>query len=203
MTKPENTTKRDPLMHLAGSLGGVGRYVEEMEAAGQSELVNSDRLPTKFNDYDLKDPQKAYEALGFGFGEPDPGDPMFREATLPKGWSRQGSSHSMWSHIVDELGRKRVSIFYKAAWYDRDAFMSLTTVASCASDVLHGEVSEPIFDDAWCTPEAFAAALRKIREGRAEYLPLYEGREDQHASERHAELVAEIAKIDDLIKRYA
>jgi predicted secreted protein len=29
----------------------------------------------------------------------------------------------MWSYIVDDEGTQRVAIFYKAAFYDRDAFM--------------------------------------------------------------------------------
>ena len=31
----------------------------------------------------------------------------------------------MWSHIVDAEGRKRVAVFYKAAFYDRRADMRL------------------------------------------------------------------------------
>ncbi|GAA3751590.1 hypothetical protein [Micromonospora maritima] len=197
----ENTSRRDPLTHLAGAWGDPGRYIEEQEAAGQAQLVNSDRLPTKFNDWDLKDPQKAYEDLGFIFGPVDAGDPMFRQAQLPKGWKRQGSDHSMWSYLVDELGRKRVSIFYKAAFYDRDAFMSLTSVGNYAYDVLHGEVEEPIFDGAWCTPAAFVEALRKKRADRVGILEMYQ-RNASDETDRIDELNSEIARIDELIKHH-
>ena len=44
---------------------------------------------------------------------------------LPEGWKREASYHPMWSHIVDGAGKQRVSIFYKAASYDRKAHMSL------------------------------------------------------------------------------
>ncbi|MFI5934745.1 hypothetical protein [Actinoplanes sp. NPDC051494] len=121
----ENTSKRGPLLHLAGSLGGPGRYIEEMESSGQTQLVNSDRLPTRIN----HGAQADFEAVGFVFGDIDKRDPLFRQVTLPAGWKRQGSDHAMWSYIVDKQGSKRVAIFYKAAFYDRDAFMSLREVA--------------------------------------------------------------------------
>jgi hypothetical protein len=53
------------------------------------------------------------------------GDPMFQYVTLPKGWKKVGTDHSMWSNLVDEQGRKRAGIFYKAAFYDRSAHLSL------------------------------------------------------------------------------
>lgn len=116
----ENTGKRDPLLHLLGAMSdGTSDYITGMEADGQRQLVNSDRLPVRSGGDD------AYLKLGFTFGDPDASDPLFRPATLPPGWKREGSDHSMWSYIVDEQGRKRVGIFYKAAFYDRDAFMRL------------------------------------------------------------------------------
>lgn len=121
----ENTSDRDPLLHLMGALDGSDSYITGMEAAGQRQLVESEALPTQINGGTLKD----FEALGFTFGDPDPRDPLFRPATLPAGWKKVRTDHSMWSKIVDDEGRERARIFYKAAFYDRDAFMSLETIA--------------------------------------------------------------------------
>jgi len=122
----EDTSTRDPLIHMVGMLGGGSgsAYIEGMEAAGQRQLVNSTTLPTDlgYGDTTIAD----YEALGFKFGDVVAGDPMFQEATLPEGWERQGSDHAMWSYIVDERGIERVGIFYKAAFYDRSAHMSIS-----------------------------------------------------------------------------
>ncbi|WP_329311666.1 hypothetical protein [Streptomyces sp. NBC_01262] len=158
----DNTTRRfkedpaEPLLLLAAGLGpgGTDQFIGEQEAAGQRQLVNSDRLPTS-----LRSPREEFEALGFTFGDPDPGDPMFCPATLPEGWSRQASDHNMWSYIVDTLGRRRVSIFYKAAFYDRSSFMRLDTVSVYVTDrVYHGQ---PIVtDEVWATHQAVAAELR-------------------------------------------
>ncbi len=104
---------------VASTPGGI----EAQEKAGQQELVQSDKLPTEI----LYSSQEDFEALGFVFGEEVKGDPLFRHATLPEGWKREASDHDMWSYIVDENGVRRVSIFYKAAFYDRGAHMSLDT----------------------------------------------------------------------------
>jgi hypothetical protein len=162
----KNTTAEmanDPaeaLLALAVSSGpgGPGRYIEETERAGQSQLVNSDRLPTTV---DSDGGDEPFIALGFTFGPPDNGDALFRKATLPPGWKREGSDHAMWSHLVDTLGRRRVAIFYKAAFYDRDAFMSLQTRHAYLSSVLYDGV-KPVLDDEWLTLELCREELGRI-----------------------------------------
>jgi hypothetical protein len=119
----ENTTKaveESPTLGLATAMPGG---IEASERAGQAGLLLSDLLPVDIGGG--PDEQKRYEALGFVFGEVVERDPIFREVKLPAGWSRKGSSHAMWSHIVDEKGRERVAVFYKAAFYDRRAGASL------------------------------------------------------------------------------
>ena len=134
---PENTAKADPLLNLLRSMEPGG--IEAMEAQGQRELLNSTTLPT-----DTSGSDEAFLALGFAFGETVPGDDLFRQATLPAGWERKGSDHAMWSYVVDDRGIERVAIFYKAAFYDRRAFMRLDNVgASLASKFIYGD--DPTF----------------------------------------------------------
>lgn len=192
---PENTTDRDPLIHLLGAMSdGMGGYVEGMEAVGQRQLVHSDRLPADAGDGDA-----AYLALGFTFGSVDPADRLFRPATLPQGWTRKPSDHSLWSYIVDELGRKRVSIFYKAAFYDRSAFMRLQTVSSYVSELLR-DGGKPVLDDTWCTRDAVGEALTSIRARHEERLDLYASRVNDPsvpwAAEELATTRGELAKLD-------
>ena len=134
VTDIENTTDRDPMIHLMGSLdAGTDTYITGMEAAGQRQLVTSDKLPANAD-------WPAFEALGFVKGEPVEGDPLFVRAALPEGWTRAPSAHSMHSHIVDERGVVRVNIFYKAAFYDRRADMHLARVGSeVATAVVYGD----------------------------------------------------------------
>jgi len=106
----ENTSQRDPAMHVLGaSVDGVSGYVGFSELAGQYQAVHSDRLPTKGSD----NPELA--GLGIALGEVDERDPLFRKATLPAGWTRAAADDSRGSHLVDPLGRRRGVIFYKAA----------------------------------------------------------------------------------------
>jgi len=124
---PENTSKTPPLAHLVGMIGegGVARYIEEQERDGQRQLAKSESLPSQLNGCT----EEEVRAIGIDLG-PIPkdihkGDALFRPATLPDGWKIELTNHSMWSCIVDDRGFARASMFYKAAFYDRAAHLSL------------------------------------------------------------------------------
>lgn len=110
---------RVPIPALDGvSIPGA---VEATERAGQTAFVaDINALPIKV---ESDETDETYTALGFFFGEPI--DKLFREARLPDGWKKSATDHDMWSHIVDATGVVRVEVFYKAAFYDRRAFMRL------------------------------------------------------------------------------
>jgi hypothetical protein len=63
--------------------------------------------------------RETAETFGFTFGED--ADDIFVNVIAPDGWSIRPSDHSMHSDILDNLGRVRGGIFYKAAYYDRRA----------------------------------------------------------------------------------
>lgn len=114
---PTNTTKTDPMLALAEAMiFGSSRSIEMQESRGQKELVESQVLPTEGLD----------KIHGIVIGDKVPGDPMFTYVTLPEGWKKESTDHSMWSSLVDDKGRVRASIFYKAAFYDRSAFIRPT-----------------------------------------------------------------------------
>lgn len=170
MESIRNTTEdmHDPVeasMFLLNQLGSADpgdptAAIMHMEAEGQRQLVNSDRLPTRV--LHTVGGDEAFLALGFTFGPPDSGDSLFRPATLPVGWKRERSDHAMWSYLVDEHGRHRVSIFYKAAFYDRDAHMSLETHYGYLRGVLDGDVL--VLDDVWLTRAVAVTELQTIAE---------------------------------------
>lgn len=115
----EDTTKAAANHPLVGLVMRLPDAIEASEARGQEQLVASQSLPT-----DVRD-RKVFEALGFTFGKPFADDPLFAPATLPAGWTKRGTNHSMHSEILDDKGRVRAGVFYKAAFYDRKADMSL------------------------------------------------------------------------------
>lgn len=120
--------QEDPMLLLfdAMSRGSSSGVIEASEKRGQDALVSGAsrgdcQLPT-----DMRDGARAsLEAAGVKFlGQAD-GDPMFQCCTLPAGWKIRATTHQMHSDLRDDKGRKRASIFYKAAFYDRSAHLSM------------------------------------------------------------------------------
>lgn len=100
---------------VAATPGGI----EAQEAAGQAMLCASEQLPKEVRGAT----REQLEALGFKFG--DDVDELFVTCTLPPGWKKQATGHSMHSDLLDDKGRRRAGIFYKAAFYDRRADMRM------------------------------------------------------------------------------
>lgn len=102
--------------------GTTAGTIEGQEARGQHSFVTSDTLPVD----GLSRCRPVLEAAGAVFGEVCPKDPIFQFVTLPPGWSKKPTDHSMWSILVDAEGKERAAIFYKAAFYDRSAHILLS-----------------------------------------------------------------------------
>lgn len=127
MKKVTDTSKIDPALILAEMMGagGSSQAIQAQESRGQREAVNSDQLPTKGL---LGADWPIYEAMGIKIVEKAPGttaskDLLFCEVDLPKGWKKAATDHAMWNNLIDDKGRIRATFFYKAAFYDRDAFI--------------------------------------------------------------------------------
>lgn len=123
---PENSTaavNKDPMSFLEmASVMGSSNAIETQEAHGQQSFIGSDTLPTEMT----SDARKTLEKAGVKFLGTVPGDEIFQYVTLPKGWRKEATDHSMWSKLVDEKGKERASIFYKAAFYDRRSHLQMT-----------------------------------------------------------------------------
>jgi hypothetical protein len=107
--------------HPGWIMGVNPEAIEQQEKKGQNQLINSSELPVNINDED----KKILQDQGVKFGSPLAKDPIFCIAELPKGWSKRATDHSMWSELIDQDGNYKASIFYKAAFYDRSAFMRI------------------------------------------------------------------------------
>lgn len=108
--------------------------IEAQEKAGQLEQAALETLPIDLG-RDRGDGtmwRKCWESLGFQFGMPV--DELFVEAKFPPGWSKRPTDHSMWSDVIDDKGRVRGKVFYKAAFYDRRAHAMLVPRFSVDSD---------------------------------------------------------------------
>ncbi len=123
MNKVTNTSENQMFGWLMGGNPGA---IEAQEAQGQRELVESSQLPAKVNSRSINIIEQ-YALMGIAVIGETKGDKLFLDVELPKGWKLESTDHSMWSRLVDDKDRERASIFYKAAFYDRDAFVNFST----------------------------------------------------------------------------
>lgn len=100
---------------VASTPGGI----EKQEAQGQVDFVADKTLPVECIDCS----RDQLEKMGILFGEVV--DDLFISCKLPEGWSKRPTEHSMWSDLLDGKGHTRAHIFYKAAFYDRKAHITL------------------------------------------------------------------------------
>lgn len=100
---------------VAATPGGI----EAQERAGQRTFVQSSTLPKKCIGCTWEQIERA------GIVRGDDVDDLFVRVALPQGWAIVPTDHSMWSKLLDERGRERATMFYKAAFYDRAAHISL------------------------------------------------------------------------------
>jgi hypothetical protein len=118
----ENTRESHPLVNLMVAMGENGSGIEAQERRGQHQLVESSQLPAKVGQ--RGDPKPFYEGCGIKVVGETSGDSLFLDVQLPEGWAIKSTDHSMWSNLKDNNGCTRATIFYKAAFYDREAFIN-------------------------------------------------------------------------------
>lgn len=141
ITDKTETFANDALGILAHAMatGSADAPILAQEANGQRELVRGSQLP-RTGLFGANRPK--WEAIGFKIlGEDnEKGDRLFVDVEIPEGWSKRPTNHPMWSDLIDDRGRKRASVFYKAAFYDRNA--SLTAQRRFAVDVYHAKADD-------------------------------------------------------------
>jgi hypothetical protein len=116
--------------------------IAEIEKRGQESLLASSHAPRN-----LLDPIADFELLGVKFGEAL--DDLFREVQLPPGWSKRISVPPYWIEIIDEHQRPRINVFYKAAFHDRRAEMTVIPRFEFREDKKEdGRISVYVFDRA-------------------------------------------------------
>jgi hypothetical protein len=128
---------------VAATPGGI----EAQEKAGQLALVGSTDMPIV-----MKPSRESFEKVGFKFG--DEIDTVFLKAELPKCWTRAATDHSMHSDILDDQGRERVSVFYKAAFYDRRAHAYLNPRYTVDCVFLRENQQTPSEQVAYCVKDS-------------------------------------------------
>ena len=127
------------------------KAIEDQEKREQQNVVRNHRLPIKTNGGMPRESRfegiqdwmpwevrarieqenvsnwtkQQYERMGIRILEKY--DDLFYSVELPEGWEVKRTEHHMWNDVFDEKGRKRISFFYKGAFYDRDAHSNFLT----------------------------------------------------------------------------
>lgn len=118
--KVENTSTKD----FGYTMGRNPNAILEQEAKGQQEFTESLQLPRICNHPRGINATEQYHKMGIQTLTTSKGDNLFIGVKLPKGWLKKATDHSMWNELIDDKGRVRATIFYKASYYDRDAFIN-------------------------------------------------------------------------------
>lgn len=123
MKKVINTTTKDS--HVEWLFGGNPDAIVAQEAEGQKELIESLQLPRKCSQpRDITNASEQYQKMGIKVFPTSKGDELFIGVKLPDGWKKEATEHEMWNNLIDDKGRTRATFFYKAAFYDRKAFVN-------------------------------------------------------------------------------
>lgn len=101
---------------------GVDKVIEMQEEQGSKEFCSNETLPIKMGEGD----KEVLEAWGIQFLGEVPGDSLFQYVVLPNGWKKESES-SYWTNLLDDKGRTRALIFYKAAFYDRRSHLNVVS----------------------------------------------------------------------------
>ena len=126
----------------AAQIAGASAAIEHVERQGQLDFVLDDDFMPVNGDWN------ALEAFGFAGPEPTD-DALFARTALPAGWTKAAEEHEMGSVVLDERGVPRVSVFYKAAFYDRTASFTVLDVAGhLATKAVYG-TGEPGLPELW------------------------------------------------------
>lgn len=169
----------DDLMEVM--LFGTAKAIPMQEKRGQQELVSSTRLPTEGSG------SPVAQASPIQWGEVIKDDPLFREATLPAGWKKVATDHDMWSSVVDDKGRVRARVFYKAAFYDRRATIDFCRRYTCETDYrdeayakIDVETTVMVMDNGVVPPAPVHKSTRQIpnreEDSKAHYAAVEENR---------------------------
>lgn len=165
MRRIENTTEamtrvdrvRDFLAD--GMVFGGSNAIEMMEADGQKQLCRSQQLPTE----GLAAVVAAIPVIRV-IG-PSHGDALFSDVELPDGWSVVPTDHAMWSDLKDEKGRKRASVGYKAAFYDRWASINIVPRFRIERDYSTKNLDEHTFVVTDCGTEVWRSRSETAERG--------------------------------------
>lgn len=120
-TPSEEEAEADLASNVPNVSGHSPRFILKQEAGAQQAVAESEiwLIARRLNP--RGDSRRDLEKLGFKIKGVY--DDLFYEVDPPQGWSK--STEGYWTKVRDETGSERFNQFFKAAFYDRDAFVNI------------------------------------------------------------------------------
>lgn len=120
---------------LLSAMSGIdsNTSIGNIEKRGRDEILNKTQIPIYglhingkmfCNKEETKENvAKKYKELGIEIINEE--NDLFYNVRLPNNIKLKSSESTYWTYLVNEDGKKLASIFYKAVFYDRDAFINI------------------------------------------------------------------------------
>lgn len=131
MDKEENIQITELL--LSALFGDSNKKIEDIERKGRDSIVNNVKLPIYANSisekrFYTKEETKdlvldKYKEIGIKVINEE--NDLFYNVELPKNIKLKTSESNYWTYLIDNDGKELASIFYKAVFYDRNAFINI------------------------------------------------------------------------------
>ena len=109
------------------------KTIDNIEKRGRDIIVNKVQLPiyaNSINDkrfYTKEETKdlvlKKYKEIGIEIINEE--NDLFYNVKLPNNIKLKSSESNYWTYLINNSGKELASIFYKAVFYDRDAFINI------------------------------------------------------------------------------
>jgi hypothetical protein len=163
--------KRITIATNNGILFGDPGPILQQERIAQKEIVEvGEQLPIKSNTTGITNAAAQYGKMGIKVLVPSKGDDIFLNVKLPAGWKIVPTDHAMWTDLIDGKGRKRASMFFKGAFYDRDSFVNFIPRYYRTHDYVDTTIDKPHkYDKYYCVKDSVDESILFKTDVTSEY----------------------------------
>lgn len=118
---------------MSAICGNSNMTIENIEKKGRDEILNKVQMPIfglHINGKMFRDKEETKEIVARKYKELgieiiNEANDLFYNVKLPNNLKLKSSESNYWTYLINEEKQELASIFYKAVFYDRDAFINI------------------------------------------------------------------------------
>ena len=133
MSKEEDIQMTELLLSAMSGID-TNTSINNIERKGRDNILNKTQLPIyantingKYYSFEKENTKEAvrekYKEIGIEIINEE--NDLFYNVKLPKNLKLKSSESNYWTYLINNEGKELASIFYKAVFYDRDAFINI------------------------------------------------------------------------------